>query len=49
MVVSRLEMHDTLARLLTLLQRPNPAAEVVPLPAVEAKKARAVKRDQAAE
>jgi acetyl-CoA carboxylase carboxyl transferase subunit beta len=49
MVVSRLELHDTLARLLTLLQRPNPAAEVVPLPAAEGKKTRAVKRDQAAE
>src|ERR1700722_1815283 len=49
MVVSRLEMHDTLARLLTLLQRPNPAAEVVPLPAADGKKTRAVKRDQAAE
>ena len=49
MVVSRLELHDTLARLLTLLQRPNPAAEVVPLPAAETKKARAVKRDEAAE
>jgi acetyl-CoA carboxylase carboxyl transferase subunit beta len=49
MVVSRLELHDTLARLLTLLQRPNPAAEVVPLPAADGKKTRAVKRDQAAE
>jgi acetyl-CoA carboxylase carboxyl transferase subunit beta len=49
MVVSRLELHDTLARLLTLLQRPNPAAEIVPLPAADGKKPRAVKRDQAAE
>ena len=48
MVVSRLEMHDTLARLLTLLQRPNPAAEVVPIPSAEPKKARALKRDQEA-
>lgn len=49
MVVSRLELHDTLARLLQLLQRPNPAAEVVPLPGADCKKARALKRDQAAE
>jgi len=48
MVVSRLELHDTLARLLTLLQRPNPAAEVVPIPSAEPKKARAPKRDQEA-
>jgi len=48
MVVSRLELHDTLARLLQLLQRPNPAAEIVPLSA-DGKKARAAKRDQAAE
>jgi acetyl-CoA carboxylase carboxyl transferase subunit beta len=48
MVVPRLELHDTLARLLRLLQRPNPAAEVVPIPTAEPKKARAPKRDQEA-
>ena len=48
MVVSRLELHDTLARLLTLLQRPNPAAEIVPIPSADGKKARAPKRDQEA-
>ncbi len=48
MVVSRLELHDTLARLLQLLRRPNPAAEVVPIPS-ETKRGRAIKRDQPAE
>jgi len=47
MVVSRLELHDTLARLLQLLRRPNPVADVVAIP--DAKRGRAVKRDQAAE
>jgi hypothetical protein len=47
MVVSRLELHDTLARLLQLLRRPNPVADVVAIP--DAKRGRAVKRDQPAE
>jgi acetyl-CoA carboxylase carboxyl transferase subunit beta len=49
MVVSRLDLHDTLARLLQLLRRPNPAADVVPIPSADAKRGRAVKRDQPAE
>jgi acetyl-CoA carboxylase carboxyl transferase subunit beta len=41
MVVSRLDLHDTLARLIQLLRRPNPAAEVVPIPPAEGKRAKA--------
>ena len=49
MVVPRLELHDTLARLLQLLRRPNPDADIVPL-ATEGKKPRAAKpRAEAAE
>lgn len=40
MVVSRLDLHDTLARLLQLLRRPNPAAEVVTIAAPPAPKRR---------
>ncbi|MDB5395000.1 MAG: accD [Rhodospirillales bacterium] len=49
MVVSRLELHDTLARLLQLLRRPNPTADIVAIPSADAKRGRAVKRDQPAE
>jgi acetyl-CoA carboxylase carboxyl transferase subunit beta len=49
MVVPRLELHDTLARLLQLLRRPNPAADVVPIPSADAKRGRATKRDQPAQ
>jgi acetyl-CoA carboxylase carboxyl transferase subunit beta len=49
MVVSRLEMHDTLARLLQLLRRPNPGAEIVAIPpGHDAKRAR-VPRDATTE
>jgi acetyl-CoA carboxylase carboxyl transferase subunit beta len=44
MVVPRLELHDTLARLLQLLRRPNPAADVVPLAAGDGKRSRAPAR-----
>jgi acetyl-CoA carboxylase carboxyl transferase subunit beta len=47
MVVSRLDLHDTLARLLQLLRRPNPTADVVAIP--DAKRGRAVKREEPAE
>ena len=49
MVVSRLELHDTLARLLQLLRRPNPAADVIAIPSADTKRGRAVKRDHPAE
>jgi acetyl-CoA carboxylase carboxyl transferase subunit beta len=39
MVVSRLDLHDTLARLLRLLRRPNPPADVVPIPVADGKRA----------
>ena len=44
MVVSRLTLHDTLARVLLLLRRPNPPAEVVAIPPA----AESVKRNQPA-
>lgn len=48
MVVPRLELHDTLARLLQLLRRPNPAADVVPLAPGDGKRARGPARGQPA-
>ncbi|HLG88875.1 MAG TPA: acetyl-CoA carboxylase, carboxyltransferase subunit beta [Alphaproteobacteria bacterium] len=46
MVVSRRDLHDTLARLLQLLRRPTPAAEVVVIPpGGDAKRARSAARD----
>jgi acetyl-CoA carboxylase carboxyl transferase subunit beta len=49
MVVPRLELHDTLARLLQLLRRPIPAADVVPLGTADAKRRGLPPRQQAAE
>ncbi|HTJ62425.1 MAG TPA: acetyl-CoA carboxylase, carboxyltransferase subunit beta [Alphaproteobacteria bacterium] len=48
MVVPRLELHATLARLLQLLRRPNPAADIVPL-GTDSKRGRIPARPQAAE
>jgi acetyl-CoA carboxylase carboxyl transferase subunit beta len=50
MVVSRVDLHDTLARLLQLLRRPNPTAEIVPIaPPPAAKRGRAAPSEQPAE
>ena len=47
-LAGRLIDDDTLARLLQLLRRPNPAADVVPIPSADAKRTRVAKREDAA-
>jgi acetyl-CoA carboxylase carboxyl transferase subunit beta len=50
MVVSRRDLHNTLSRLLQLLRRPTPAADVVVIPpGPEPKRGRGAVRDAAAE
>ena len=50
MVVARRDLHDTLARLLQLLRRPTPAAEVVVIPpGADSRRGRSSVRDASAE
>jgi acetyl-CoA carboxylase carboxyl transferase subunit beta len=48
MVVHRRDLRDTLIRLIDLLRRPHPVAEVVPMPMAEAERAKPNPADQEA-